>query len=101
MSSGWKFVVVLSTLVTSSMAAPEWSDTYTVFGILSIPFAEIEEPFAAFADLSKGMSRIDYYAGMDKTFQRRDVGQFGTMFKVEFLKVFSCFQLKRMIEPRA
>jgi hypothetical protein len=45
------------------------SDTYTVFGTLSIPFAELEEPFAAFADLSNGRSRIDYYGGMDKTFQ--------------------------------
>jgi hypothetical protein len=63
-------------------AAPEWSDSYTVFGTLSIPFAEIEEPFAAFADLSNGRSRIDYYGGMDKTFQRNDVGKFGTMFKV-------------------
>jgi len=36
---------------------PEWSKTYTVFGTLYIPFAELEEPFAAFADISNGKSR--------------------------------------------
>jgi hypothetical protein len=77
-----KYLIVFSAFVTSLRAAPEWSDSYTVFGTLSIPFAEIEEPFAAFADLSNGRSRIDYYGGMDKTFQRNDVGKFGTMFKV-------------------
>ena len=74
------FATVMMAAVVS--AVPEWSTTYTVFGTLSIPFAEIEEPFAAFADLSNGRSRIDYYGGMDKTFQRRDLGEFGTMFKV-------------------
>ena len=75
-------LLIFSLCVTSLWAAPEWSETYTVFGTLSIPFAEIEEPFAAFADLANGRSRIDYYGGMDKTFQRTDVGKFGTMFKV-------------------
>lgn len=78
----WKQFLVFVLCVTSLQAAPEWSDTYTVFGTLSIPFAEINEPFTAFADLSNGRSRIDYYGGMDKTFQRNDIGQFGTMFKV-------------------
>ena len=78
----WKQFLVVVLCVTSLQAAPEWSDTYTVFGTLSIPFAEINEPFAAFADLSNGRSRIDYYGGMDKTFQRNDIGEFGTMFKV-------------------
>ena len=75
------FALVLMAAVVSA-AVPEWSTTYTVFGTLSIPFAEIEESFAAFADLTNGRSRIDYYGGMDKTFQRRDLGDFGTMFKV-------------------
>ena len=81
--SGFKIVFALVlTAAVDSAAVPEWSTTYTVFGTLSIPFAEIEESFAAFADLTNGRSRIDYYGGMDKTFQRRDLGDFGTMFKV-------------------
>ena len=41
--------------------APVWSPTYSVEGVLSIPYAEIEEPFAAYADMQNGKSRIDYY----------------------------------------
>jgi len=41
--------------------------------MLSIPFAEIEEPFNAWADLDQKKSRIDYYGGMVKTFQRGDL----------------------------
>jgi hypothetical protein len=88
--SDWKCLIVVASFVASAAGAPEWSDTYTVFGTLSIPFAEIEEPFAAFADLSNGRSRIDYYGGMDKTFQRRDLGQFGTMLKVFTSKSWGC-----------
>merc|ERR1712172_196970 len=43
---------------------PLWSRTYAVEGILSIPYAEIEEPFAAWADLDAGKSRIDCF-GVD------------------------------------
>ena len=61
---------------------PEWSPTYTVRGVLSIPYAEIEEPFAAYADLQNGKSRIDYYGNTDKTYQRADIGAHGIMFKI-------------------
>ena len=61
---------------------PEWSPTYSVSGMLSIPYAEIEEPFTAYADLQNGKSRIDYYGGVDKTYQRADIGSYGLMFKV-------------------
>ena len=63
-------------------AAPTWSPTYTVEGVVVIPYAEIEEPFVGYADLNNRKSRVDYYGGMDKTFQRADVGKYGTMFKV-------------------
>ena len=42
----------------------------------------LQEPFSAWADLSAGKSRIDYYGGMVKTFQRGDVKPFGTMVKI-------------------
>jgi hypothetical protein len=61
---------------------PDWSRTYTVEGMVSIPFAEIQEPFLAYADMANKKSRVDYYGGMDKTFQRADMGQYGTMFKL-------------------
>jgi len=61
---------------------PVWSTSYSVTGTLIIPFAEIEEPFSAWFDGQNGRSRIDYYGGMDKTFQRADMGQHGTAFKV-------------------
>ena len=61
---------------------PEWSPAYSVEGVLSIPYAEIKEPFAAYADLKNGKSRIDYYGETDRTFQRADLGKYGQMFKL-------------------
>jgi len=79
--------------------APQWSQTYSLQGVLSIPYAEIQEPFAGWADFKNSKSRIDYYGGMVKTFQRGDVGPFGTMAKIvpmttEIVKnSISCFQI--------
>ena len=66
-----------------SATAPDWSSSYMVRGLLSIPFAEIEEPFSAWVDLDLNKSRIDYYGGMVKTFQRGDLKSYGTSVKVE------------------
>ena len=63
---------------------PAWSPTYSVQGVLSIPFAEIEEPFTAWANMPDMKSRIDYYGGMVKTFQRGDIKEFGTTAKVYY-----------------
>lgn len=75
---------LLSLLLPLSLATspPTWSSSYSVQGVLSIPFAEIEEPFTAWADLGSGRSRVDYYGGVVKTFQRADLGDFGAMVKV-------------------
>ena len=79
---------------------PEWSQTYSVEGILSIPYAEIQEPFAAYADLANGKSRIDYYGNTDRTYQRQDIGQFGLMFKIvpmtneQVTNQINCFEVK-------
>ncbi|KAG6457108.1 hypothetical protein O3G_MSEX010113 [Manduca sexta] len=48
---------------------PEWSPVYTVKGSLTIPYAELMEPFYAWYDKNHGKSRIDYYGGMVKTYQ--------------------------------
>ena len=68
--------------LSMSATAPDWSSSYMVRGLLSIPFAEIEEPFSAWVDLDLNKSRIDYYGGMVKTFQRGDLKSYGTSVKV-------------------
>ena len=62
--------------------APIWPSSYMVRGTLSIPFAEIEEPFSAWVDIDQSKSRIDYYNGMVKTIQRGDLKAYGTSVKV-------------------
>lgn len=42
---------------------------YSVSGTLSLPYAEINEPFRAWYDSDKSASRIDYYNGMVSTIQ--------------------------------
>ena len=37
---------------------------YSVAGIISLPYAEIEEPFRAWYDEDQFASRIDYYDGI-------------------------------------
>ena len=78
LSLGLGLVVSLTTAAT----APDWSSSYMVRGLLSIPFAEIQEPFSAWVDLDLNKSRIDYYGGMVKTFQRGDLKSHGTSVKV-------------------
>ena len=81
-----KFLLILAILVnavwTFQEAPPPWSPTYTVSGYLTIPFAEINEKFDAYYDEQSGNSRIDYYDGMDKTFQLTKNGDFGKMLKI-------------------
>ncbi|XP_075985097.1 C1 family peptidase 26-29-p [Anticarsia gemmatalis] len=50
-------------------APPQWSPVYTVKGMLSIPYAELREPFYTWFDSKAGKSRIDYYGAMVKTYQ--------------------------------
>lgn len=61
---------------------PKWDPTYTVKGVLNIPYAEITEPFEAWFDRSSGRSRIDYYDGTVKTYQLSNDGQYGTSLKI-------------------
>ena len=70
-----KLLLLLSLLGLSSSqnTVPSWPSSYKVRGVLSIPFAEIKEPFTAWVDLDMKKSRIDYYDGMVKTFQRGDL----------------------------
>ena len=89
-------VLVLLPLLGGCLAAtaPAWPSSYMVRGTLAIPFAEIEEPFAAWVDLDMKKSRIDYYKGTVKTFQRGDLKSYGTSVKVmlSIIKSFNYFQ---------
>lgn len=42
---------------------------YSVSGILSLPYAEVAEPFRVWYDEEQYSSRIDYYDGMVSTVQ--------------------------------
>ena len=46
--------------VTNGLQLP---DVYHVTGTIYLPRASIAEPFEAWVDFKKGMSRIDYYDG--------------------------------------
>ncbi|XP_039765865.1 digestive cysteine proteinase 2 [Pararge aegeria] len=65
-------------------APPQWSDVYTIKGILNIPYAELHEPFYAWFDSKNGKSRIDYYGAMVKTYQLAAsvYPEFGTSIKI-------------------
>ncbi|KAM7443323.1 hypothetical protein ABFA07_007801 [Porites harrisoni] len=60
----------------------QFPDDYHTKGILSLPYGDIVEPFEAWYSKTKKMSRIDYYNGMDKTFQREDLGRHGFACKI-------------------
>ncbi|XP_053668625.1 digestive cysteine proteinase 1 [Anopheles marshallii] len=80
-----KFVLlVISCLLAGVLATnpPKWPDVYSVSGMLTIPYAEINEPFYAWYDKTNGRSRIDYYGGMVKTYQLTRQGDFGVSLKL-------------------
>ncbi|PAA50277.1 hypothetical protein BOX15_Mlig029086g5 [Macrostomum lignano] len=47
---------------------PPMPKFYTVSGTIELPYAEISEPFSAYVDNEKQLSRIDYYSGMVQSF---------------------------------
>ncbi|CAI6376268.1 unnamed protein product [Macrosiphum euphorbiae] len=60
---------------------PKWSSSYSVEGDIVIPFAEVHEPFFAWYDSESNNSRIDYYNGIEKTYQLSNRGSFGSYLK--------------------
>lgn len=73
--------VAVATCGGTSVKIPEWSNTYSVKGLLTIPYAEIMEPFSAWYDGENKQSRIDYYGDMVKTYQLGKDG-YGTSIKI-------------------
>lgn len=60
---GWCLVFVIVSVVSGNEAAtpPQWPDCYFVSGVLRLPYAEINEPFAGYLEAKKNRSRVDYY----------------------------------------
>jgi len=69
------FVSLIALAQSASISSPEkklpFSDLkrYSVSGILSLPYAEVAEPFRVWYDEEQYSSRIDYYDGMVSTIQ--------------------------------
>ncbi|XP_073986481.1 C1 family peptidase 26-29-p [Rhodnius prolixus] len=61
---------------------PVFSSEYSVRGVLTIPYAELTEPFFAWYDSHNGRSRIDYYGGTVKTYQISGMGPYGSLLKI-------------------
>ncbi|XP_065665108.1 uncharacterized protein LOC100201231 isoform X3 [Hydra vulgaris] len=60
---------------------PVFEENYHASGVLILPHSNIAEPFEIWYAPSKKKSRIDYYYGTDKTFQRGDLGDHGIAYK--------------------
>uniref|UniRef100_A0A672Z4K2 Digestive cysteine proteinase 1-like n=1 Tax=Sphaeramia orbicularis TaxID=375764 RepID=A0A672Z4K2_9TELE len=78
---------------------PNFGTSYHVKGVISLPYAEIKEPFEAWFDLAAKSSRIDYYGGQVSTYQLATEEQWGTSYKISpettetELNVKKCFQV--------
>lgn len=93
----------------------QWGDTYMVQGVLQLPYAEILEPFTAYFDTKRNLSRIDYYGDVVQTIQvagnasQCDGGEestslcYGLVYKIAFMPdkatwepQRTCFQVNGM-----
>uniref|UniRef100_A0A3Q1GR39 Zgc:103438 n=1 Tax=Acanthochromis polyacanthus TaxID=80966 RepID=A0A3Q1GR39_9TELE len=78
---------------------PDFGNAYHVKGVISLPYAEIKEPFEAWLDRTAKSSRIDYYHGQVSTYQLGSELQFGVAYKItpetteEEKNVMKCFQV--------
>nr|XP_015204062.1 PREDICTED: digestive cysteine proteinase 1-like [Lepisosteus oculatus] len=93
----WVFGVVLETKPV--IRTPEFGNVYHVKGVISLPYAEIEEPFEAWYNLSGAVSRIDYYNGQVSTFQYGFQKPAGASYKISpettetEVNAMKCFQV--------
>ncbi|XP_033950470.1 digestive cysteine proteinase 1 [Pseudochaenichthys georgianus] len=77
---------------------PNFGSSYHVKGVISLPYAEIKEPFEAWFDLAAKSSRIDYYHGQVSTYQLGAEPQWGVAYKISpettetEQNVMKCFQ---------
>jgi len=83
-------VLLLVSLVTCRSVPkgadpPKWDKSYVVTGTLSLPYAELEEPFMAYFDPKMNRSRMDFYGNIVQTFTRGDVGKYGSTYKLAYM----------------
>ncbi|KAF6201750.1 hypothetical protein GE061_004145 [Apolygus lucorum] len=92
----WILVCFVSTshgLSCTGLSPPVWPKAYSVRGNISVPMAEVEEPFMAFYDETSGNSRIDYWGGNFKSYQS-SAQPFGFLRRVTyFVKESLLYQL--------
>ncbi|CAA9998471.1 unnamed protein product [Nesidiocoris tenuis] len=85
---------------------PKWSSAYSVRGVITIPYAELREPFVAFYDGTIGNSRVDYYGDTVKTYQISTIGKYGSMMKLAPVttesqtNVVTCLQVNGTINDK-
>ncbi|XP_004073923.1 digestive cysteine proteinase 1 [Oryzias latipes] len=78
---------------------PDFGTSYHVKGVISLPYAEIVEPFQGWFDLASKSSRIDYYHGQVSTYQLASHQEFGVAYKITpettetESNVMKCFQV--------
>nr|XP_048682161.1 cathepsin L-like isoform X2 [Caretta caretta]XP_048682162.1 cathepsin L-like isoform X2 [Caretta caretta] len=84
---------------TSGWVVPDFGNVYHVLGVIDLPFAEIQEPFEAWYNLTGEKSRIQYYQGQVITFQYGAERLFGALYKITpettelELNVRKCFRI--------
>uniref|UniRef100_A0A4W5N6C3 Zgc:110239 n=1 Tax=Hucho hucho TaxID=62062 RepID=A0A4W5N6C3_9TELE len=91
--------VILSTEGKALPSVPDFGKAYHVEGVISLPYAEIKEPFEAWFDLKGRTSRIDYYHGQVSTYQMGMELPWGSSYKITpettevELNIMKCFQV--------
>ncbi|KAI5091760.1 hypothetical protein C0J45_18966, partial [Silurus meridionalis] len=93
------FSILLLASPLSGRKVPDFGQMYHIKGVISLPYAEIKEPFEGWYDLQGKRSRIDYYHGQVSTFQLSAAGDHGVGYKItpvttetEF-NTMKCFQV--------
>uniref|UniRef100_A0A493T062 Counting factor associated protein D n=1 Tax=Anas platyrhynchos platyrhynchos TaxID=8840 RepID=A0A493T062_ANAPP len=82
-----------------SRPLPHFGSIYHVRGVINLPYAEIEEPFEAWYNLTGNKSRIQYYGGQVITYQLAGVKPYGMQYKItpetteKEVNARKCFQL--------
>ncbi|XP_078671018.1 digestive cysteine proteinase 1-like [Branchiostoma floridae x Branchiostoma belcheri] len=78
----WCVLLLFTGLACTS--AVKMPSMYHVQGFLTLPYAEIKEPFEAWYNEKAGMSRIDYYGDMMSTIQKSNA-KGGAMYKMAYM----------------
>ena len=58
------YIAVVNSKLLYNQNYPKWASSYTVNGVIQLPYAEIKEDFKSYYDSTNNRSRIDYYGSM-------------------------------------